>query len=66
MRRASVEQTPLGRTGTVEGIAPLVVLLVSDESSFVTGVEIPVYGRYSTHGGAKAVSDALRDPGPAA
>ncbi|WP_150236471.1 SDR family NAD(P)-dependent oxidoreductase [Nocardiopsis quinghaiensis] len=64
MRRASVEQTPLGRTGTVEDIAPLVVFLVSDESSFVTGAEIPVDGGYSTHGGAKAVSDALRQAVP--
>jgi 3alpha(or 20beta)-hydroxysteroid dehydrogenase len=60
MRRVSVEQTPLGRTGAVEDIAPLVVFLVSEESSFVTGAEIPVDGGYSTHGGAKAVSDALR------
>ncbi|MFV2194997.1 SDR family oxidoreductase [Nocardiopsis sp. LOL_012] len=60
MRRATVEQSPLGRAGTVDDIAPLVVFLVSDESSFITGAEIPVDGGYSGHGGAKAVSDALR------
>ena len=52
--------TPLGRGGTVDEVAPLVVFLVSDESSFISGAEIPVDGGQWSHGGAKSLSDALR------
>lgn len=52
--------TPLGRGGTVDEVAPLVVFLVSDESSFISGAEIPVDGGQWAHGGAKSLSDALR------
>ena len=58
-REANVAQTPLGRTGTPEEVAPLVVYLVSDESSFVSGAEIVVDGGQSAHGGAKSLSDAV-------
>jgi 3alpha(or 20beta)-hydroxysteroid dehydrogenase len=36
-----------------------VVFLLSDESSFITGAEIPVDGGLTTHGGVKSISDAL-------
>lgn len=36
----SIRETPLGRTGTVEEVASLVVFLLSDES-FITGAETP-------------------------
>jgi NAD(P)-dependent dehydrogenase (short-subunit alcohol dehydrogenase family) len=37
-------QTPLGRRGKPEEIAAAVVFLASDESSFITGIDLPVDG----------------------
>ncbi|MDX3245498.1 SDR family oxidoreductase [Streptomyces sp. ME18-1-4] len=60
-REANLAGTPLGRTGTVDDITPLVTFLLSDESSFITGAEIPVDGGLTAHGGAKPISDAVRN-----
>ena len=35
-RVANIAEVPLGRTGTVDDVAPLVVYLISDESSYVS------------------------------
>ncbi|MFF3379607.1 SDR family NAD(P)-dependent oxidoreductase [Streptomyces sp. NPDC002680] len=63
-REAMFRETPLGRSGTVDDIAPLVVFLLSDASSFITGTEIPVDGGLTAHGGVKSVSDAMRSNVP--
>jgi 3alpha(or 20beta)-hydroxysteroid dehydrogenase len=58
-RTANVEQTPLGRTGLPEDVAPLVVYLISDESSYVSGAEFVVDGGQTAHGGSKRFLDEL-------
>jgi 3alpha(or 20beta)-hydroxysteroid dehydrogenase len=59
-RQATLAETPLSRTGSVEEVSGVVLFLLSPLSSFVTGAEIPVDGGQSGHGGAKSVSDAMR------
>jgi 3alpha(or 20beta)-hydroxysteroid dehydrogenase len=59
-RAANIEDTPLGRAGQPEDVAPLVVFLISDEASFISGAEIAVDGGQSAHGGMKRLSDALK------
>ncbi|MDF3141600.1 MULTISPECIES: SDR family oxidoreductase [unclassified Streptomyces] len=63
-RETTIRETPLGRSGTVDDIAPLVVFLLSDASSFITGAEIPVDGGLTAHGGVKSISDAMRPGAP--
>jgi NAD(P)-dependent dehydrogenase (short-subunit alcohol dehydrogenase family) len=43
-------KTPLGRVGTPEDVADVVVFLSSDMARFVTGQNIVVDGRMTLHG----------------
>jgi 3alpha(or 20beta)-hydroxysteroid dehydrogenase len=56
---AFIGSTPMGRPGTEDEVASLVRFLVSDESSYISGAEIPVDGGYTGHRGAKLVSDTM-------
>jgi 3alpha(or 20beta)-hydroxysteroid dehydrogenase len=57
---ASLKEIPMGRKGTPADIAPLVVYLISDESTYINGAEISVDGGEWAHGGTKVYSDLLR------
>jgi len=59
-REASLKEIPLGRVGTAAEVAPLIVFLISDESSYVNGAEISIDGGEWAHGGTKVYSDLLR------
>jgi 3alpha(or 20beta)-hydroxysteroid dehydrogenase len=56
----SLKEIPMGRKGTPDDVAPLVVYLVSDESTYISGAEISVDGGEWAHGGTKVYSDLLR------
>jgi len=57
--QASVQTTLAGRTGRAEEVADVVVFLLSDRASYLNGQDIPVDGGFSSHGGAKTITDAL-------
>ena len=57
--KVTVEQTLLEREGKPEEVAHLVVFLLSDLASYITGSEIPVDGGHTSHGGTKPIVDAL-------
>lgn len=57
---AHLSITPLGRAGTVDEIAEVVVFLLTDRASYVSGAELPVDGGFSGHGGAMVTSRGAR------
>ena len=46
LRKKMLSTIPLGREGLVEEVAYTNLFLASDESSYITGVELPVDGGY--------------------
>tara|TARA_E500000305_G_scaffold102743_1_gene97718 strand:- start:784 stop:1575 length:792 start_codon:yes stop_codon:yes gene_type:complete len=58
--QAMEREIPLGRRGTPADLAGVVLFLASDESSFISGAEIPVDGGHTGQGGMKGLSDAMR------
>ena len=59
-REAALAEIPLGRTGTVDDIAPLVAFLMSDGSAYLNGAEIAVDGGLTAHVSHKGIADAIR------
>lgn len=57
-----VRMTPAGRGGQVDEVAEAVLFLLSPSSSYITGVELPVDGGFSSHGGNIVTFDALGRP----
>lgn len=59
---AAIAETPLGRAAMPEEIAPLIVYLVSDESSYMSGAEIAIDGGMTSHVSHKRIADATAPP----
>jgi 3alpha(or 20beta)-hydroxysteroid dehydrogenase len=58
---ALLSSVPLARGATTGDVAAIVLFLLSEESSYLSGLEIPVDGGQMAHGGMKLLSDAVRD-----
>lgn len=61
--QANLELTPLSRGGQPEEVAELMVFLISDESRFISGAEIPIDGGQVAGGVSKFMSEAVRRAG---
>lgn len=60
---ANIELTPLARGGQPEEVAELMVFLMSDESRFISGADIPIDGGVVAGGVAKHLSTAVSRAG---
>jgi 3alpha(or 20beta)-hydroxysteroid dehydrogenase len=58
-RAAAIAEIPLGRTGTVDDIAPLMVFLMSGASAYMNGAELVVDGGLTAHVSHKGIADAI-------
>jgi 3-oxoacyl-[acyl-carrier protein] reductase len=47
LEKPQIDRTPMGRWGTPEDIAPVVLFLASASASFITGQTLNVDGGYS-------------------
>jgi 3alpha(or 20beta)-hydroxysteroid dehydrogenase len=61
--QANLDVTPLTRGGQPEEVAELMVFLMSDESRFINGADIPIDGGQVAGGIAKFMSDAVKRAG---
>jgi 3alpha(or 20beta)-hydroxysteroid dehydrogenase len=61
--QANLDVTPLSRGGQPDEVAELMVFLMSDESRFMSGADIPIDGGQVAGGIAKFMSDAVRRAG---
>ncbi len=59
---AAIAEVPLGRVGVPADIAPTIVFLVSDESSYYNGAELVIDGGLTAHVSHKRIADATRQP----
>jgi 3alpha(or 20beta)-hydroxysteroid dehydrogenase len=57
---ALLGSVPLGRAATTADVAATVRFLLSDDSSYLSGLELAVDGGQTAHGGMKLLSDAVR------
>jgi 3alpha(or 20beta)-hydroxysteroid dehydrogenase len=64
--KASEQVTLAGRSAQPSELADVVVFLLSARASYVNGQDIPVDGGFSSHGGAKTITDALAAAHPEA
>jgi 3alpha(or 20beta)-hydroxysteroid dehydrogenase len=62
-RGAALAEIPLGRTGTTADIAPTIVFLMSDDSTYYNGAELVIDGGLTAHVSHKGIADATRPGG---